>query len=105
MVCPGCGEIHDAHDGLAEHCDHCFMHGLCEAGRTRSSQLARLLHARPAQRDWFMPRLERTKASALRNVVQRMFHYLPPVERTVLLEVFAEEADIKPFRDARRSCR
>jgi hypothetical protein len=101
-LCPGCDEIHD---GPGDHCDHCFTHGLCDAGRERSMALTRLLLPRPAQRDYIIRLIEIMEDRELQELVLRMFHYLAPIERSALLSVAAEIADMRPFREGRRPCR
>jgi hypothetical protein len=97
-ICPGCAEIHE---GPCEHCDECWCDLRREIARERSSRVARLISPTPTQRESLARVLEGMEADDLRDVVMRMLQYLPPIERSALIEVAAETAGI----EWRRKCR
>jgi hypothetical protein len=97
-LCHGCDEIYD---GVGDHCPHCYVHGLCDAGKERNDFAARLMSPQPAQRDYLHRLVESMRLDGLQDLVLRLFEYGSPVERTALLDVAAEIADVSPLRDPR----
>jgi hypothetical protein len=98
-ICPGCDAIHD---GIADHCDHCFVHGLCDTGREISSRIARLICPQPKQREYATRLVKAMTRQDLRELILRLFEASSPVERSMLLDLIAEVHVAPRFREGRR---
>lgn len=95
-ICEGCDEIYD---GMGDFCPHCRTHGLCETGRERNDFVPRLMSVSRVQRDWLVQTLETMQDYDAKLLILRLFEYLSPIERSVLLTIAAETVDTRPFKE------